>query len=716
MQAAKRMLREREREMNPDSLLGDDFLYPFFSGEIPAPFGFNGLGEVVYRRTYARKCPGCDEYEEWWQTIKRVVDGTMKLLLKKPKVDAWLKQKVTNENAIEMRTGIHGWKIIAENMFEKMFNMKFLPGGRGLWAMGSPLTSDNVHCYESLFNCAFVSTKPLGDFPGSYIEPFLFAMNMLMLGVGVGFDTVLGQTQIGHKPILLTPLLNWSAPKRYHLVADTREGWVESVRLLLESFFFYPATIIFDYHNIRPKGKELKTLGGIASGPDPLIELHKDLTNICTQYALKAIPIDQTWVTNIMNMIGKCVVMGGIRRTAQLAAGTCSEEFLNLKNYEKNPSRKDFGWCSNNSVVVGKEGLTDLQTERIAERILDNGEPGILFIENARARGRSCDESDYRDALAEGTNPCGEQTLESYELCNLVEVFISRHDCYLDFQDTLFYALLYGKIVADLPLQQHRRTEAVTGKNKRIGIGLTGIADFLAVKSKRELIRWCNQGYASLLSEEKVIYKMFGIEKSIKLTTIKPSGTLSLMAGVCPGVHFPTSTYAKRRITIPDSSSLLEQLVGRGYEVYTDGETGIAYACFPIAYSEKIPTQEKVTIWEHLSLVNLLQTWWSDNQVSCTFHFDPDQVDKNEIARFIRETSLWLKSISMLPSPKKCLTPYKNMPFEAITKTEYEDMVARLVPTNTVLSLPNLNIENLMLYCESDKCQISGDNPGPYPL
>ena len=256
-----------------------------------APFGFNGLGELVYMRTYSRiKADG--KNERWWETVQRVVEGTYNMQKN------WIESHQLGWNAWQAQRS-------AQDMYERIFTMKFLPPGRGLWAMGTPIT-EQKGLYAALNNCAFVSTKTLKE---DYAKPFCFLMDASMLGVGVGFDTK------GAEEIIVKGIDDNKTTATY-VIPDTREGWVESLRLLLESYFHNLGKVKFDYSKIRLAGEPISGFGGVASGPDPLLELHEDVRKVLEDNTGEGITI--TTIVDIMNLIGKCVVAGNVRRTAEI--------------------------------------------------------------------------------------------------------------------------------------------------------------------------------------------------------------------------------------------------------------------------------------------------------------------------------------------------------------------------------------------------------------
>jgi ribonucleoside-triphosphate reductase len=278
--------------------INEDFIDLYRHRE--ANFGFNGLGELVYRRTYSRqKEDGTNE--QWWETVRRVVEGTFNLLLShldqnSIKVDEDTLQKLKNDSNI---------------MFDKIFNFKFLPPGRGLWSMGTNIT-ETKKIFAALNNCAFVSTRPTDrDNIEEIIKPYLFLMDNAMLGVGVGFDTKASELGIKLYQVNKIEANDSNYSNNIYYVQDSREGWVESVGVILRSYLQENMTLPhFDYSQVRPAGVPLKIFGGISSGPGPLKELHVNLTKILDNNAGKV--LDSRIIVDIMNLIGKSVVSGNI--------------------------------------------------------------------------------------------------------------------------------------------------------------------------------------------------------------------------------------------------------------------------------------------------------------------------------------------------------------------------------------------------------------------
>jgi len=636
------------------------------------------LGYVTFKRTYARSVTdedGTERTEEYWETVRRVVEGcyTIQLNHCKSLKLPWIPYKAQKS---------------AQEMYRLMWNFKFLPPGRGLWMMGS----DYIYTRGSaaLNNCAFVSTNEIDV---SFAEPFCFLMDMSMLGVGVAFDTdgagmvfVKQPEQAGYT----------------HVVEDSKEGWCDLVRTILESYVGNgkrPAKI--DYSNIRPMGAPIKTFGGIAPGPGPLIECIKNIDTILHPRIGER--ISSSDITDLMNVIGKCVVSGGVRRTAELALGHPSDtEYLTLKDPKLHEQKlREWRWASNNSVLAAVGENYDgvgLQTAK-------NGEPGYFWRENARAFGRLKDGENWDDAKVAGTNPCAEQSLESFEICNLVETFPSLHGTFEEYKRTLKFAYLYAKTVTLIPTH-NERTNAIMLRNRRIGLSQSGIVESFEKHGRREHFNWCDKGYEYITKLDKIYSQWLCIPESVKKTSVKPSGTVSLLPGVTPGIHYAHSKFYYRTIRIDKTSPLIEPIRHAGYRieesVYGDN-TWVVY--FPVKEEHFDRSKDEVSVWEQVENVAQMQYYWADNQVSATITFTPEEA--RDIPKILELYETRLKSISFLPLTEH---NYPQAPYQTITQDAFETASAKLGP----LDFGNLNTDEAEdLFCDGDKCELPPPHQQP---
>ena len=656
--------------MSKKFVLSDNFITKYKRKK--APFGFNGLGELVYMRTYSRiKLDG--KNERWWETVQRVVEGTYSM--QKNHIDSY-------------QLGWNPWQAqrSAQEMYERIFNMKFLPPGRGLWAMGTAITEERG-LYAALNNCAFVSTSTIKD---DYSKPFTFLMDASMLGVGVGFDTK-GAGEV------MIKLPNPNRGIEEYVIPDTREGWVESLKVLLDAYFHGTSEVQFDYTKIRGAGEPIAGFGGVSSGHEPLKEIHIEIRKVLNINVGN--PITVTTIVDIMNLIGKCVVAGNVRRTAEIVFGDPnSDEYLDLKNYKVNPHRDQYGWTSNNSIFaeLGMD-YTD-----VCKRIVDNGEPGFAWLDNMRKFSRMQNGGDNKDHRVAGGNPCLEQSLESYELCCLVETFPSNHDSLEDYQRTLKYAYLYAKTVT-LGRTHWPETNRVMLRNRRIGCSVSGVAQFITKNGMEELRNWLDTGYDTIQDWDKQYSDWFAVPKSIKTTSVKPSGTVSLLVGATPGMHYPESRFYIRRMRLSKHSELIEPLKRANYKLEPafGSEDTTMVVEVPVDVGEGIRTASELSVWEQFSLAAFLQRHWADNQVSCTATFDPE-TEADQLPHVLNYFQYKLKGISLLP--RHPLGAYKQMPYEAIDEKEYNKQVKKLGR----LSFVGVEGEEAEIdkFCNNDVCEI----------
>lgn len=623
------------------------------------------VGYITYKRTYARALEDGSQ-EEFWQTCQRVVEGVY---------------SVQKEHCRQIRLPWNNDKAqrSAQEMFRRMWDFKWLPPGRGLWMMGTDYIERGGGA--PLNNCGFTSTKDIRE---DFAEPFCWMMDMLMLGVGVGFDTKGAETFKVKEPKISGTFV----------VEDTREGWVDLLRDVLTAYTgkgSVPEEI--DYSLVRGEGEPIKGFGGTASGYGPLDELIVSVQEILDPLIDEY--ITSTAIVDLCNLVGRCVVAGNVRRSAEIAFGDPhDEEFFKLKNPEHaGDALTHHRWASNNSIFAD----VGMDYSSVAEMTAVNGEPGYEWLENAQDYGRMGRDPDYRDSRALGGNPCLEQTLEDRELCCLVETFPGRHDSYKDFQRTLKYAYLYAKSVT-LISTHNERTNAVLLRNRRIGCSMSGIAQAIVRHGRRNFFTWCDEGYDYLTRLDSKYSEWLCIPQSIKKTSVKPSGTVSLLPGVTPGIHFPHSEYYIRRIRFQASSPLLEMLKAHGYkmekDVYSPNTTVVE---FPIHEEYFGRSKTDVSMWEQLEMAAQMQTYWADNQVSVTVTFSEEEREDIKYALELYETRL--KGVSFLPPSHG----YEQAPYEAIEPEEYEEMMENITPVSYI---DNSTHEQTEKFCDGDTCLI----------
>jgi hypothetical protein len=665
--------------------LSEDFVSVYSSKK--APFGYtdaagNSVGEITFLRTYSRiKEDGTKE--TWVDVCERVINGMYSLQKDHCK---------TNRLPWNDAKG----QASAKEAFDRLFNLKWTPPGRGLWVMGTPIVNVQRNS-AALQNCAFVSTSEMNKMNPA--KPFAFLMEASMLGVGVGFDD-----KGADKDFMIF------APRGEELrytIPDTREGWVESVTMLINSYLkLDQSPVEFDYSQIRPAGARIATFGGTAAGHEPLEKLHGHIRRIFTgRFGGKLSRVD---IADIGNLIGVCVVSGNVRRSAELLLGRLDDDnFLNLKNSKEFPERNSYdsespgwGWMSNNSVAT--EVGTDLS--KIIDGIARNGEPGVIWMDMSRKYGRLADPPNNKDRRVAGYNPCAEQSLESYECCTLVETYLGRHDNLDDYLRTLKFAYLYAKTVTLLPTHWEE-TNAIMQRNRRIGTSMSGVADFADNSGLPVLREWMDKGYGVIRDYDNVYSEWLGIRESIKMTTVKPSGTVSILAGESPGVHWtPGGKFFNRAIRFSNDDPMLPLFKMANYRVEPASEspstTSVVF--FPIK-SKAARAEKDVTIFEKMSLAATAQRYWSDNSVSVTISFNAE-TEAQHVGTVLHMYDGQLKTVSFLPSGNMT---YPQMPYTQISEEEYNLSTGSLFQIDFSGVYGGLAADAIgEAYCTTDACEI----------
>lgn len=597
------------------------------------------LGLFTYKRTYARNIEGENRTEEYFETVRRVVEGTFSIQKNHCRRNhlPWDERKA-------QRT--------AKRMFELMWDFKFLPPGRGMWAMGTDYVAERGGA--CLNNCAFVTTENIDK---DLAKPFTFLMDMSMVGVGVGFDV-----RGAGKCEIMRPEgeIDFTIP-------DSREGWVEALRLLLTAFSEGGPMPIYDDSEVRGPGLPIKGFGGTSSGPEPLMRMLDSIRGILEARIGETLSSGD--ITDIGNYIGVCVVAGNVRRSAEICFGEpTDEEFCLLKqDTEKLMTHR---WASNNSIFA----TVGMDYTWHAEQTAVNGEPGYEWLDNARAYGRMKDAPNWADRNAVGGNPCLEQTLHNFELCTLVETFPARHENLEEYLETLKIAYLYAKTVTLVPTHWPE-TNAVMTQNRRIGLSQSGIIKAFNRHGRREITHWCDEGYAFINGMDTQYSNWLGVPRSIKKTSVKPSGTISLLPGEPPGIHYPHSRFYIRRIRLGIDSPLWRAAETAGYVVEPDVKDpeNTMVVEFLVEEEHFVRGKEDVSIWEQVANAVVYQKFWADNQVSITVSFKEEERDDIKHTLELYEDSL--KGISFLPLSDAV---YPQMPYESISEEVYRERVKDL--------------------------------------
>jgi len=627
---------------------------------LPSDVNWGEVGYVTFKRTYARPTTK-GHTEEWEDTVNRVIESANKQL------------------------GVGFTEQEQEEFKSIMMNLKGTVAGRFLWQMGTK-TVDRLGL-PSLQNCAFVVV----DQP---IRPFTWAFEMLMLGSGVGFNIQKENVYQLPKVLKKVKVERKDENDADFIVPDSREGWVELLRRVLEASFITGEGFTYACHLIRHKGAAIKGFGGTASGPDDLVWGMQEINKILNARSGKKIqPVD---ALDLMNIIGRIVVAGNVRRSAQIALGDHDDiEYLRAKRWDLG-GIPNWRAMSNNSVICNDISLLP---DEFWEGYNGNGEPyGLINLDAARRMGRT-GEDQYPDPDVQGFNPCAEQSLANYETCCLAEVYLPNISSYEELKTVVRYLYRVNKHSLAIKCTL-KETEDIVHKNMRMGIGVTGY-----LQATEEQRSWLSGCYTYIRAYDKEYSELTGFPTSIKITTVKPSGTLSLLAGVTSGAHPAYSQYYIRRIRMASDSNLVEVCRANGYHVeYVrnfDGteDHGTVVVSFPCSFPDGTRLADEMSAVDQLEVIKRLQTEWSDNAVSVTIYYRKEELD--EIKEWLSNNYFNVKSVSFLLHNEH---GFDQAPLEEITKEKYEEMKANTTPITTV---GQINFDDIdIAECEGGACPI----------
>lgn len=654
-----------------DKIISSEFMKKY-KGKNPN-WGFNGLGYIVYKRTYSRpKEDGTSE--EWYETVARCINGAQSI-------------------------GADYTKEEAERLYDLVFNLKCNFAGRMLWQLGTP----TVQRYggASLLNCWYTSMND--------VEDYSFVFENLMLGGGMGFSVQ--RADIHELPKIKTgvSVTHQNTKDADFIVPDSREGWVSLLRNLTSSFFVTGKSFTFSTILVRGAGEKIAGFGGTASGPKILVDgMQKIISVFQNREGKKLRSID---VLDINNIVGSIVVAGNVRRSAEIAIGDPDDHlYLRAKNWSLGDIPNWRG-MSNNSIFADSydqisRDIWETGYEVDSSTGKAKGEPyGFINIPLAQSTGRLMDglmkDNDLYPTDKDncvGVNPCAEITLADGEACDLGELYLNNISSKEEMIEcsTLLYKTL--KAVWTLPFH-YEKTKAIVKKNMRIGLGITGVCQSVSK------LDWANDCYKALRKFDVEWSKKKNWPCSIKMTTVKPSGTLSLLGGSTPGGHPAYSGFFIRRIRMSSSDKLVAVCRSLGYYIeYVKNFDGTesrdtVIVEFPCASGKDSVLSKDMTAIQQLELVKKLQTVWADNSVSVTIYYKKEEL--KDIQEWLKKNyATSIKSVSFLLHSDH---GFKQAPYEEITEEKYNDLI------KGIKSLTSAQIdsgESLDVECAGGSCPI----------
>lgn len=585
----------------------------------------------IHRSRYARWLDSEGRRENWGETVERYMDN------------------VVSKHCAD--------RSVYKEIQEAILNLELMPSMRAVMTAGKALERDNTAGY----NCSYM---PIDD-PKSFDE----AMFILLCGTGVGFSVE--RQFVSKLPDIPDQLF---ASDDLIRVKDSKEGWAKALRKLIA--MLYAGEIpTWDVSEIRPAGAKLKTFGGRASGPAPLVDLFNFVVKVFS--GAKGRKLSSIEAHDICCKIGEVVVVGGVRRSAMISLSNLSDDRMRHAKsgawWENNPQRA----LANNSVsYTEKPDAVSFLREWTALVESGSGERGIF---NRQASKKQAAKYGRRDPNFEfGTNPCSEIILRPYQFCNLTEVVIRATDTVETLERKVRLAAILGTIQSTLTHFPYLRKiwQKNTEEERLLGVSLTGIMDNPLTTIK-------NEGLGDVLDHLRQVAvdtnkewaEKLGIPQSTAVTAVKPSGTVSQLVDSASGIHARHSEYYIRTVRGDVKDPITQFMVDQGIPsepCVMKPDTTVVFS-FPV----KAPTAAVVTA--DMTAIEQLETWlayqrhWCEHKPSVTINVRADEWF--EVGAFVYKHFDEMSGVSFLPYSEHT---YQQAPYQDVDKDTYEAALAKM--------------------------------------
>lgn len=592
--------------------------------------------EYIHTSRYARFVDGEGRREMWPETIRRYV-MFMKEQAKK------LGYEMSFDELKDMGTAIE--------------RMDVMPSMRAMMTAGPALERENVAGY----NCSYLPV----DHPRAFDE----ALYILMNGTGVGFSVE--REFVDKLPDVPENITNGAT---FH-VQDSKKGWADALKALIDNLY-KGIELDFDTSNVRPSGARLKTFGGRASGPIPLLNLRQFVVGIFRNAVGRK--LTDIECHDIMCKIGEIVVVGGVRRSAMISLSNMSSNRMRDAKSGEWWTNAPHRALANNSWVntVSKPDVNTFTEEWLSLMKSGSGERGIF---NRVASQKQAAKHGGRDPNHKfGTNPCSEIILRPYQFCNLSEVVARKEDTIETLEEKVRIATIIGTLQSTLTDFKHLRKvwSDNTKEERLLGVSITGIFDCPLLNGTddnladtldhlRKVARETNEHYAKLL----------GIEPSKAITCVKPSGTVSQLVDAASGIHTRHSPYYIRTVRGDNKDPLTQFMIDKGvpYEACAYQPDNVTVFSFPIKAPEGALCREDITAIEHLEMWKVYQEHWCEHKPSITVSVKPDEW--LDVGSWVYRNFDIVSGISFLPYSEHT---YAQAPYQECDKERYEEVAAQM--------------------------------------
>ena len=618
----------------------------------------NEVAEFIYKRTYSRWLEEERRREDWPETIERFIGF---ITTQRPEIP---------EKTIK-------------KMRKYMLEFAVMPSMRFLWAAGPAAEFDNT----CIYNCAFAKINS--------IEAFAECLYILMCGTGFGFSVE--QEEVVKLPEV--PEIKSGALLPKVVIEDSKRGWADSVRILMESLYD-GQNLHFDYSEIRPEGARLHTMGGRASGPNPLIKLHDFIRE--SMHNSQGRKLTTLEAHDICNQIAEIVVVGGVRRSSQISLSDLDD--IDMRQAKEWPFPIKRAMANNSAIFREKPSAAQFLREWAALALSGTGERGIFNLQAAQNRAPS---RRYAPKI-QGTNPCGEIMLRDMQFCNLSEVVVRESDdldSLLDKVETATWLGVIQSTFTDFPYLR-KEWKKNCDVERLLGVSLTGQMDNPSILSSEAL----NALKSRVLRISRKASGLLGVNVPTATTCVKPSGTVSQLVDSASGVHPRFSQYYIRRYRIAARDPLFQLMKKSGIKCNPEnGQTKKNASTWVVEFPVKSPdgciTRKDVTALEQLKHYKNLQHNWCEHNASMTVYVRDDEWF--EVGNWVYQNWEIINGISFLPYDGG---KYELAPYEEIDHRTYQRLIKTLPLINyTDLSQyeMNDNTQGKAEYaCAGDKCEI----------
>ena len=587
--------------------------------------------QFIHKSRYARWLPEQKRRERWDETVNRYVDF-------------W-----KDRGQIDEKTAL--------KLFNSIHNMEVMPSMRCMMTAGDALAKDNV----AGFNCSYLAI----DSPRSFDE----LMYVLMCGTGVGFSVE--RNFITKLPVVAETFHKTDSTI---VVADSKIGWASAFRELIA--MLYAGKIPeWDMSRVRLAGARLKTFGGRASGPEPLI----DLFNFCVEIFQKAAGRKLTSIEchDVVCKIADIVVVGGVRRSALISLSNLSDPRMAKAKSGDWWRHEGHRRLANNSVAYTEKPdfesfLSEMQNMYESKA----GERGIfsrIAAQKIAARnGRRDPDQDF------GTNPCSEIILRSNQFCNLSEIVVRPDDTLASLKSKAEVAAIIGTLQATLTDFRYLRNcwKKNTEEEALLGVSMTGIMDhyLLSKGESKDLGKWLEEVRDVAVDTNKKWAEKLGINQSAAITCVKPSGTVSQLVDSASGIHPRFSKHYIRRVRSDNKDPLAVFMGQSGFPVEQDVMSpSSAVFSFPVKAPESSVTVKQVGAMQQLELWKAYQNHWCEHKPSITVYYTDNEF--LQVAQWIWENFDLCSGISLLPYSDHV---YQQAPYEDSDAEKYDELVAAM--------------------------------------